>query len=289
MKYKSFNSMLDDVKNKGPVKVAAAGPAKKEVLEGLRLAQAEGIIEPILIGDSGWIFQRAREAGLDLSKAEIVNEPRLELPAANIAVDIINNNRADFIINGYVRTQHILQAVSRPERGLRTDRALSMLTAIESPKFSHLIFIADTAFHGSPNSEIKLDILDNAISYLTVLKVEKIKVVLLSGNNVADEPSTLKAQEIFANLSQKYPGLIVEDSLSLESGFNADPDIFLTPNADSGNILSESLVHLTNGSMASIVLGAQVPIVLVTPNSTSQNLFNSLIMAVRFRQAKNTF
>jgi phosphotransacetylase len=55
-----------------------------------------------------------------------------------------------------------------------------------------------------------------------------------------------------------------------------DPDILLTPDLESGNILSKQLIYLAGAASAGVVMGAKVPIVL---NSRSDDARSRLVSA----------
>lgn len=51
MRFTGFESLLESAKSLGRAKVAVAAAADKEVLEAIKLAEKEGLISPVLVGD----------------------------------------------------------------------------------------------------------------------------------------------------------------------------------------------------------------------------------------------
>lgn len=68
MRYSGFESLLEKAKSMGRAKVAVAAAADLEVLEAIKLAESEGLITPVLIGDEDVIKQLASKIELNLEK-----------------------------------------------------------------------------------------------------------------------------------------------------------------------------------------------------------------------------
>lgn len=299
MRYSGFTELIQQAENLRGIKVAIAAAADKEVLETVKLARASGYIEPILVGDQLKISELAHDAELDLSSIEVVHEPNPML-AAHRAVDQVVEGNARFLMKGLVNTADFLRAVLRPERGLKTERLLSHLGAFEIPGFQHLYFVTDAGINIAPTLEQKKEILKNTIAYLTAVGMEQINIAALAANEVPSEkmPASMDAKAL-ADLSKTgyFPGATIEGPLALDgaissealihkgikSEINGDTDVFLVPTIEVGNVLAKSLVYFAGGTMAGIILGARVPIVLTSRNDSPKSKLMSIIMAALSR------
>lgn len=299
MRYSGFAELIQQAENLRGIKVAIAAVADKEVLETVKLARASGYIEPILVGDQLKISELAYDAELDLSGIEVVHEPNPML-AAHRAVDQVVEGNARFLMKGLVNTADFLRAVLRPERGLKTERLLSHLGAFEIPGFQHLYFVTDAGINIAPTLEQKKEILKNTITYLTAIGMEQINIAALAANEVPSEkmPASMDAK-VLADLSKTgyFPGAMIEGPLALDgaissealihkgikSEINGDTDVFLVPTIEVGNVLAKSLVYFAGGTMAGIILGARVPIVLTSRNDSPKSKLMSIIMAALSR------
>ena len=58
-----------------------------------------------------------------------------------------------------------------------------------------------------------------------------------------------------------------------------DADILIVPNIHAGNILGKCLIEMANSKMAGLIVGAQCPIVLTSRGASSEEKFNSLMLA----------
>lgn len=301
MRFSGFESLLDRAKSFGRAKVVVAAAADKEVLGAIKLAQYEGLISPILVGDVLEIKRLAKEIGFSLKEVELIHEPNPEA-VANKAVDVVVDGQAQFLMKGLINSADFLRAVLRPVRGLRTGRLLSHLAAFEVPGFSRMLFVTDGGMNIAPDLAQKKEILENSLQYLQGIGMDSVNVVVLTANEVVNlkMPATMDAQALAEmNLAGEFSGAIVEGPLALDgavsaaalkhkgisSQINGEVDLFLVPSIEVGNVLGKSMVHFAGATMAGILLGAQVPIVLTSRNDTPRNKFMALAMAAVSREA----
>jgi phosphate butyryltransferase len=301
MRFSGFESLLDRAKSLGRAKVAVAGAADKEVLEAIKIAEKEGLISPVLVGDADQIKRLAQEIGLSLNGAELIHEPLPEA-AAHQAVDAVVNGQAHFLMKGQINSSDFLRTVLQPDQGLRTGRLLSHFSAFQVPGFSRLLFVTDGGLNIAPNLAQKKEILANSLAYLKDIGMDLVNVIILAANEVANEKMSATMDALaLAEMSQagEFPGAIVEGPLALDgavsaaalkhkgivSRINGDVDLFLVPTIEVGNVLGKSLVYFAGATMAGIVLGAQVPIVMTSRNDTPRSKFMALTMAALSRRS----
>jgi len=301
MRFIGFESLLDKAKSLGRAKVAVAGAGDREVLEAIMLAEKEGLITPILVGDVVEIKRMAKEIKFNLKGAELISETNPEA-AAHKAVDAVVDGQAHFLMKGFINSADFLRAVLRPDRGLRTGRLLSHLAAFEVPGFSRILFLTDGGMNIAPNLAQKKEILENSLHYLKGIGMDSINVIALTANEVASPkmPATMDAQALAKmSLAGEFPSAIVEGPLALDgavsaaalkhkgisSRINGEVDLFLVPSIEVGNVLGKSMVYFAGATMAGIILGAQVPIVMTSRNDTPRSKFMALAMAALNRES----
>ena len=299
MRFSGFESLQDKTKSLGRTKVAVAGAADKAVLEAIKLAEIEGLVTPVLIGDVDKIKRLAQEVGLNLEEAELIHCIK-PTAIADKAVDAVINGQAHFVMKGLVNSPDFLRAVIRSDRGLRTERLLSHLSAFQVPGFSRLLFVTDGGINIAPDLVQKKEILQNSLLYLKRIGMDLVNVVVLTANETVSPKiqATIDAKAL-ADMSQagEFPGAIVEGPLALDgavsasalkhkgivSQINGDVDLLVVPTIEVGNVLGKSMVYFAGATMAGIVLGAQVPIVLTSRNDTPRSKFMALAMAALSR------
>lgn len=303
MRFSGFDALFDRAKSLGRAKVAVAAAADKEVMEAVKLAEKEGLITPVLIGDIEQIKRLAFDLEFSLESVDLIHEPN-PLEAANRAVDTIVDGDAHFLMKGLINSSDFLRAVLRSERGLRTGRLLSHLSAFQVPGFSRLLFVTDGGMNIAPSLSQKKEILANSLLYLQGIGMEMVNVVVLAANEMVDSkmPATIDAQALTEmSRAGEFPGAIVEGPLALDgavsavalkhkgisSQINGDVDLFLVPTIEVGNVLGKSMVYFAGATMAGVILGAQVPIVLTSRSDTPRNKFMALTMAALNRTISN--
>ncbi|AFM41222.1 phosphotransacetylase [Desulfosporosinus acidiphilus SJ4] len=286
----------------GRAKVAVAAAADLEVLEAIKLAESEGLITPVLIGDEDVIKQLASKIELNLEKTNLIHEPD-PIQAAHKAVDAVVDGQADFLMKGLINSSDFLRAVLRSERGLRTGRLLSHLAAFQVPGYTRLLFVTDGGMNIAPDLGQKKEILENSLLYLKGIGMDLVNVIVLAANEMVNSkmPATIDAKALEdMNRKGEFTNAVVEGPLALDgavsavalkhkgisSQINGNVDLFLVPSIEVGNVLGKSLVYFGGATMAGIILGAQVPIVLTSRNDTPRSKLMALTMAALSRRGE---
>lgn len=281
---------------KGPKRtVAIAAAADSEAIEAASLMIAEGVAESVLVGEEEKIRKLARDAELDLTGMQIIDEPD-DAAAALVAASLVREGKADILMKGLVNTSYFLKAVLDKERGIRGEGLLSHLAVFEVPGQPRLLFLTDGGMNTYPALDEKVKILKNALGALHKLGIECPKVAALSANEVVNPKvtSSVDADALAKmNASGEITGCIVEGPVALDVAISAEAakhkgiksriagetDLFLVPNIDAGNIMSKTLNYIAGAKMAGIILGAKAPIILVSRSDHAESKLNSLALA----------
>lgn len=107
-------------------------------------------------------------------------------------------------------------------------------------------------------------------------------------------PETMEAARLGElSAARKITDCIVEDSISLDIALGQEAaqnkgncgmvagnaDILLVPNIQVGDVLGKSITVLAKGKMAGFIVGAQVPIILTSRSSSSEEKYLSIALA----------
>ena len=296
MEYKSFDDLIKKVQNlDSKKKVAVVSAQDEHTLEAVFKAKKDNIVEPILIGNKKKIIEilsRLHESVLEESIINVESDSE----AAEKAVELINENKADFIMKGKIQTADLLRAVVNKENGLRTGKVMSHIVIHEIPTYHKLLAVTDGGMMMYPSLDEKKQILENAVSTFLALGYENPKVAVLA----AVETVNPKMQESVdadmlkkLNIKGEIKNCIVEGPISydltmskesasikgFESPVTGEADIIVVPNITVGNILGKSLVYSAGAKMAGFIVGAKVPIVLTSRGSTSEEKYLSLALS----------
>ena len=296
MEYKSFDDLIKKVQNLGSKKKVAVVSAQDEhTLEAVFKAKKDNIVEPILIGNKKKIIEILSGLHESVLEESIINVES-DSEAAEKAVELINENKADFIMKGKIQTADLLRAVVNKENGLRTGKVMSHIVIHEIPTYHKLLAVTDGGMMMYPSLDEKKQILENAVSTFLALGYENPKVAVLA----AVETVNPKMQESVdadmlkkLNIKGEIKNCIVEGPISYDltmskesasiKGFvspvTGEADIIVVPNITVGNILGKSLVYSAGAKMAGFIVGAKVPIVLTSRGSTSEEKYLSLALS----------
>lgn len=279
-----FGALVERARSLDPLVTAIVHPCDDLSLGGAIAARDEGMIAPVLVGPTAKIEAAARKAGLDLSGLEIVDAPHSHA-AAEVAVALVHEGRAGALMKGKLHTDELLMAVLDKDKGLRTERRLSHVFALDVPGQDRTLFVTDAAINISPDLESLKDIVQNAIDLAIAIGVETPLVALLSAVETVTGklPSTLLAAAICKMHDRgQITGGKVDGPLAFDNAISpaavaakgivsdvaGHADILVTPNLESGNMIAKQLIHLAGASSAGIALGARVPIMLTSRSDT---------------------
>lgn len=296
MVIKNFDELIEKVcsfENKKKVAVVAAHD--EHTLEAVFKARENNIVDPILIGDKAEINEILSKNNYFLND-EYILDIKNESDAAYKAVELVNTNKADFIMKGKIQTADLLKAVVDKEKGFRTDRLMSHFVIQEIPSYHKLLVTTDGGMVMYPGLEEKKQIIQNAVDTLISIGYEKPKVAVLAAVEKVNlkMPEAIDAAELKKmNEAGEIQNCIIEGPISYDlamnkesatiKGFNSpvagDADILVTPNITAGNILGKCLIYSANSKMAGFIVGAKVPIVLTSRGSSSEEKYLSLVLS----------
>lgn len=293
-----FNELVEATKPLPPVPTAIVHPCDALSLEGALEARAKGMIVPVLVGPAAKIQAVADECGRDLAATEIVDVPHSHAAAAK-AVEMAREGKVGMLMKGKIHTDELLEPVVARDTGLRTERRMSHIFALDVPNYPKPLFISDAAINIFPDLPAKRDIVQNAIDLCRALGIESPKVALLSAVETVTPgiPSTVDAAALckMADRGQISGGQLdgplafdnaVSSSAAEAKGILSDvagqADIMIAPDLEAGNMIAKQLMYLAGADSAGIVLGARIPIVLTSRADGVMSRLASCAMAQLF-------
>lgn len=298
---KNFNEMIQMVQDETVRKrVAVAAAHDEHTLEAVDLAYRNNIAEPILIGDGEKIDQLIAAHGFQLKGVEIIEE-KDDRQAAEKGVAMIRQGEADFLMKGKLQTADLLKEVVNKERGLHTGNVMSHFGIFELPSYHKLLVLTDGGMIPYPSVEEKEQILMNAVRILCELGYETPKAAVLAATETVNPkmPESIDADILKKrNLEGNIKSCIVEGPISYDlmmsreaaavkgyaSPVTGDTDILLMPNMTSGNLLAKAFQFNAGAKMAGMIVGARVPIVLVSRGATAEEKYLSMVLSAASSQ-----
>jgi phosphotransacetylase len=113
----------------------------------------EDLIVPVLVGPVHKIHAAADSAKLDLSPYEIVPTEHSTAAAAQ-AVALARAAQVRALMKGAIHTDELMHAVIDTKKGLRTNRRISHIFAMDAPAYPRPLFIMMRRSTSIPRSKI---------------------------------------------------------------------------------------------------------------------------------------
>lgn len=294
--FRTLAEMVEAAKAHGPVRIAVAAGQSPECIEALKQASQMKLAEGIFIGDARKIWALADEAGYEIPAHQVLNEPN-DVEAARRAVAMVRDGSADLLMKGKIGTAELVRVVLDRESGLRTGRLLSQVIVFEVPGIQRLMLMTDAAINIAPTLAQKAELCRNAIEVAHAIGIEKPNVALLCALELVNPemPATVDAAALVVmNRRGQIQGAYLEGPIALDaplSRFAAEcknidspivenTDIFIAPDIEAANILYRAILYFARGESGGIVVGAKVPLILLSRAESPETKIRSIALAM---------
>ena len=278
--FRNLDELVKTATARGPTRIAVAAGHDPDVIEALKQAQEIGLAEGILIGDGEKIRSMTQEIGFEISDHQLIDEPD-DAKAARKAIDLIRQGEAKLLMKGKINTAALIRAVLDREAGLRTGRLLSQVIVFQVPSFDRLMIMTDAAINVAPTLAQKAEITRNAIEVAHAIGIPAPNVAIRCALEFVnqDMPATVDAAGLtLMNQRGQLTGGYVEGPIALdvplsrfaasrkgiESPLVENTDVFIAPDIEAANILYRAILYFAGGESGGIVMGAKVPLVLLS-------------------------
>lgn len=275
-----YESLVKRARDIPPVPAAVVHPCSAAAIAAAMEARDEGLLEPILVGPEAKIRAAAEAAQVSLDGIAIEPVAHSHAAAAR-AVELAVAGRVAVLVKGSLHTDELLGAVVASGSGLRTERRISHVYAMDVPAYDKPLIVTDAAINIQPTLEHKRDICQNAVDLLLTLGMEGPRVAVLAAVETVNPkmPATLDAAALTVMAARgQITGAEVDGPLAFDIAISPDAartkgimspvagqaDILLVPDLEAGNMLAKQLIYFAGATAAGLVLGARVPIVLTS-------------------------
>ena len=272
-------------------KVAVVPAQDEHTMEAISHAYKDGMVEPVLIGDEPKIREILAQIGTDADKMTIIH---VEDPVEAIqkAADMARDGEVDCIMKGKTETGALMKVLVNRERGIRKNDTMSLLAFMESPNYHKVFAITDVGLLTYPSKEQKKAAIQNAVEAFHALGVEQPKVAILAAVEKVNPKmkETVEAAEI---KEEGVDGCIIEGPISYDLAMDpasapikgyvspvaGDADLLVVPDIVSGNIAAKTITVIGGGRTGGVVLGAKVPVLLVSRAASADDKYMSIVIA----------
>ena len=292
MRLKNFSEVIEKAQTGSPLPMSIAAAHDVDVLRAVQDAVKLQLIEPLFVGNRTKMLEAAEKLDFPLYQYQVFSADT-EAEACFLAAELASAGKAKAIMKGLANSTPFLKAVLTKELNLRTNRLLSHLSAFEIPGFDRLIYMTDGGLNIQPTTLEKQEIIINAIDFLQSLGIAEPRAAILAANERVHErmPVTVEAQALmkfFQDARMQIEGplpldlAISKESLQhkgLQSKLGGTADLLVVPTIEAGNIFGKAITYFAGGTMAGLVLGAKVPLILNSRSDSAQAKLASIALA----------
>jgi phosphate butyryltransferase len=294
--FKNLDELVQAALSKGPVQIAVAAGHDPDIIEAMKQTKELKLADGIFVGNSEKILAFARKIDFDIPAERIVHEVDESL-AARKAVALVREGKARLLMKGKINTAALIRAVLDKDGGLRTGRLLSQVIVFQVPGFERLMIMTDAAINIAPTLEQKAEICLNAIEVARAIGIENPNLAALCALEFVNPemPATVDAAGLtLMNRRGQLKGAYVEGPIALDvplSKFAADrkaiisplvenTSIFVAPDIEAANILYRAILYFAKGESGGVVMGARVPLILLSRAETPETKIRSIAIGV---------
>jgi len=291
-----FQRLVERVRLLPPLAAAFVYPCDRDSIQLALSGAFAGYLAPVLVGPETRIRDLADRSGLDISRLPIVDTADAPKAATERAIMLVRDGKVTALVKGSMSDGDLLAPVAAPDTGLRTERRLSHAYFVDLPARPNGMLLADAMLNIAPNLAAKKDIVASTIELARLLGVDVPAVALLAAMDQRSVafPSTTDAAALKTMADQGAFGRSrVEGPLTADSALSAEaarangvqseiagrPDILIAPAMEGASLVLRTLLGLTHGLAAGIVLGARVPIVIPGQHESMETRMASCVLA----------
>lgn len=255
-------------------RVAIVSPRDPSTIQAVEQAASDGFIIPTLIEDD------------DLQQA------------AQRAVTMAQEGQVDMLMKGLIPSEVLLKAILRYNGGLLPKgQLLTHVGCAQIPGYDHLLIYSDAAVIPFPTHEQRIDQVRYVVRLCHALGMDYPRVSLIHCSEEVDErhfPYTGGYTEIVKMAEQGDFGrcivggpLDVKTSCSPESmklkgipsPIAGKANALIFPNIEAANSFHKTVTFFANATLASILMGPTVPVVLPSRADSPETKYLSLALA----------
>ena len=211
------------------------------------------------------------------------------------AVALCAQGKANFLMKGILGTADLMRAVFNKEQGLRTSHLTTHCMLYEIPALGRMLVLTDGGVNTFPDLDKKAEILENAAMVLQALGYEHINASCVCGaeqvnpkvQSTVDADALAHMTDRWAKYNMDVCGPVALDLAVSEEACHhkhytapgaGKADILLVPNYEVGNGIGKAANLFGNAKNAGIILGAKVPIVLVSRADSAHSKLASIAL-----------
>jgi len=296
MEIKNFVDLLEAAKKQPEKRLVAMNGIDANTLEALNEAVELGLVSALLTGDRNKIEETCHSLNINISNYTIIHTTS-EREAADKAVELIHDGKADLIMKGLVPTDKFMKVLLKKEYGLVPSKGvLSHVAVIENRNYHKLLIISDAGVIPYPDLHQKILMTGYLIQTALALGISEPKVAVIAPTEqiIISIQSCMDGATI-AKMSEhgQIVGGFVDGPMALDVAINreaaiikgftspvaGDADCLLFPNIDAANVFYKTNSKLCKAELSGIIAGAKVPAIVSSRGDSEKTKLNSIALA----------
>jgi phosphate butyryltransferase len=293
---RNLQELVKAAKDKKGVVAGVPCPEDDSTMLSVIEAKKEGLADFILCGDRAKIGELLRRHGGSESDFDIHDTPGAEAAVARV-VELGRQNKLQLVFKGFLPTASLMKPILDKEKGLRGPNLLSDILVVENPAAEELLGLSDGGLNILPDLAQKKQIVENAVAVFHNLGYEEPRVGIMAAiESVKDSmPATLDAKALSEmNERGEITGCQVYGPLALDIAVSREAaehkgifhdvagraQILIMPSIEAGNLLGKAFTYYLKLTVAHVVMGARLPILIPSRNESDTDKFHSIALGV---------
>lgn len=301
---RNMEQLRQAARNRKGVTAGVPCPEDDSTILSVIAARREELADFILCGEKTKIVERLARHGGTASDFDIQDTPGPEAAVARV-VELGRQGKLQLILKGFLPTAALMKPILDKQQGLRGENLLSDILVVENPSPSlrggsaaeELLGLSDGGLNILPDLAQKKQIVENAVAVFHNLGYAEPRVGIMAAvESVKDSmPATLDARELTAmNERGEIRGCRVYGPLALDIAVSRQAaehkgilhdvagrvQIMIMPAIESGNLLGKAFTYYLKLTVAHVVMGARLPVLIPSRNESDNDKLHSLALGV---------
>jgi phosphate butyryltransferase len=295
---RDFEELVGAARNAKNIVAGVPCPEDESSILSVIQAKKENLADFILSGDRKKISALLKAHGGRAADFEIMDCPDAETAAATI-VELARLGKVHLILKGFLPTAALMKPVLDKGKGLRSGSLLSDILVVENPAagLHELLGLSDGGLNILPDLLQKKQIVENAVAVFQRLGYREPKVGIMAAIEAVKDsmPATVDARAL-SEMNQRgeikgclvYGPLALDIAVSVEAARHkrilnevaGNTQVMIVPNIEAGNLLGKAFTYYLKLTVAHVVMGARIPILIPSRNESEKDKFHSLALGV---------